>query len=135
MSVQTWRMSAVSCLNVRTKSLMYKLRSFTFRTSFVIQCKKLHDYMQRRPWLISSLMHEFLIYLYIIHLLKSFTCFKHYPAHIQEVVPECGNVVRMVSATRSARLQYIITRDSGTGWLSRTTVFVTNILFLLTKCI
>jgi hypothetical protein len=25
------------------------------------------------------------IYLYIIHLLKSFTCFEHYPAHLQEV--------------------------------------------------
>ena len=24
-------------------------------------------------------------YLYIIHLLKSSTCFKHYPAHLQEV--------------------------------------------------
>jgi len=64
---------------------MYKFRSFTFRTSFVIQCKKLHDYMQRRPWLISSLMHNILIYLHIIHLLKSSTCFEHYPAHLQEV--------------------------------------------------
>jgi hypothetical protein len=25
------------------------------------------------------------IYLYIIHLLKSSTCFEHYPAHLQEV--------------------------------------------------
>ena len=30
-------------------------------------------------------MHKFLIYLYIIHLLKSSTCFEHYPAHLQEV--------------------------------------------------
>lgn len=29
------------------------------------------------------------------------------------VVPECGNDVRMVSATRSARIQYIITRIFG----------------------
>jgi hypothetical protein len=31
------------------------------------------------------------------------------------VVPEYGNDVRMVSATRSARLQYIIKRNLGTG--------------------
>ena len=38
-----------------------------------------------RPWLISNLMHKILIYLYIIHLLQSSTCFEHYPAHLQEV--------------------------------------------------
>jgi len=30
-------------------------------------------------------MHKILIYLYVIHLLKSATCFEHYPAHLQEV--------------------------------------------------
>jgi hypothetical protein len=30
-------------------------------------------------------MHKILIYLYIIHLLNSSTCFEHYPAHLQEV--------------------------------------------------
>jgi len=30
-------------------------------------------------------MHKILIYLQIIHLLKSSTCFEHYPAHLQEV--------------------------------------------------
>ena len=30
-------------------------------------------------------MHKLLIYLYIIHLLKSSTCFEHYPSHLQEV--------------------------------------------------
>jgi len=30
-------------------------------------------------------MHKILIYLYITHLLKSSTCFEHYPAHLQEV--------------------------------------------------
>ena len=39
----------------------------------------------REPWLISNLMHKILIYLHIIHLLKSSTCFEHYPAHLQEV--------------------------------------------------
>ena len=30
-------------------------------------------------------MHKILIYLHIIHLLKSSTCFEHYPALLQEV--------------------------------------------------
>jgi len=30
-------------------------------------------------------MHKILIYLCIIHLLESSTCFEHYPAHLQEV--------------------------------------------------
>jgi len=30
-------------------------------------------------------MHKSLIYLHIIHLLKSSTCFEHYPAYLQEV--------------------------------------------------
>ena len=37
-----------------------------------------------RPWLISNLMYKILIYLHIIHLLKSSTCFEHYPGHLQE---------------------------------------------------
>ena len=39
---------------------------------------------QKQPWLISSLMHNILIYLHIIYLLKSTTCFEHYAAHLQE---------------------------------------------------
>jgi hypothetical protein len=35
--------------------------------------------------LISNLMHKILVYLHIIHLLNSSTCFEHYPAHLQEV--------------------------------------------------
>jgi len=30
-------------------------------------------------------MHKILIYLHIVHLLKSSTCFEHYSAHLQEV--------------------------------------------------
>jgi len=30
-------------------------------------------------------MHKILVYLHIIHLLKSTTCFEHYPAHLQEI--------------------------------------------------
>jgi peptidoglycan/LPS O-acetylase OafA/YrhL len=36
-------------------------------------------------WLISNLMHKILIYLHIIYLLKSSTCFEHYPDHLQVV--------------------------------------------------
>jgi len=35
--------------------------------------------------MISNLMHKILVYLHIIHLLKSSTCFEHYPAHLQEI--------------------------------------------------
>ena len=34
---------------------------------------------------ISNLMHKIIVYLHIIHLLKSSTCFEHYPAYLQEV--------------------------------------------------
>jgi hypothetical protein len=30
-------------------------------------------------------MHKILVYLHVIRLLKSSTCFEHYPAHLQEV--------------------------------------------------
>jgi hypothetical protein len=35
--------------------------------------------------LISNLMYKIFVYLHIKHLLKSSTCFEHYPAHHQEV--------------------------------------------------
>jgi hypothetical protein len=34
---------------------------------------------------ISNLVHKILVYLFIIRLLKSTTCFDHYPVHLQEV--------------------------------------------------
>jgi len=41
-------------------------------------------------------MHKILIYLHIIHLLKSSTCFKHYPAHLQEVYVVIGYMQPLV---------------------------------------
>ena len=41
--------------------------------------------IQHNLGLISNLMHKILVYLHIIYLLKSSTCFEHYPAHLQEV--------------------------------------------------
>jgi len=52
------------------------------------ECENMESYADiywSSPCLISNLMHKILIYLRIIHLLKSTTCFKHYPAHLQEV--------------------------------------------------
>jgi hypothetical protein len=43
------------------------------------------DSYMRLPWLISNFMHKILIYLHMIHLLKSSTCFEHYPAYLQKV--------------------------------------------------
>jgi len=43
-------------------------------------------------------MHKILIYLYIINLLKSSTCFEHYPAHLQEVYVVIVYVQPMVSS-------------------------------------
>ena len=50
------------------------------------------------PWLISNLMHKILIYLHIIYLLKSSTCFEHYPAHLQEVYVVIVYMQHMVSS-------------------------------------
>jgi hypothetical protein len=55
------------------------------RTELVVVYSHKEDRKGQGPWLISNLMHKILIYLYKIHLLKSSTCFEHYPAHLQEV--------------------------------------------------
>jgi hypothetical protein len=47
--------------------------------------KRNHGRPLKKPWIISNLMHKFLICFYVIHLLKSSTCFEHCPAHLQEV--------------------------------------------------
>jgi len=51
------------------------------------------------PWLISNLMHKILIYLHIIHLLKSSTCFEHYLAHLQEVYVDLLKMSRVMLET------------------------------------
>ena len=56
--------------------------------------------MKWEPWLISNLMHKILIYLHIIHLLKSSTCFEHYPAHPQEVYVVIMYMQPLVSSAR-----------------------------------
>jgi hypothetical protein len=43
-------------------------------------------------------MHKILIYLHIVHLLKSSTLFEHYPAHLQEVYVVIVYVQPLVSS-------------------------------------
>ena len=43
-------------------------------------------------------MHKILIYLHIIHLLESSTCFEHYPAHLQEVYVVIVYMLSLVSS-------------------------------------
>jgi len=62
----------------------YSSRRTEHTISTTIQIYPLMLYVNN-PWLISNLMHKILIYLHIIHLLKSSTCFEHCPAHLQEV--------------------------------------------------
>jgi len=50
-------------------------------------------------------MHKILIYLHIIHLLKSSTCFEHYPAQIQEVYVVIVYLQPLVSISEAAYIQ------------------------------
>ena len=43
-------------------------------------------------------MHKILVYLHIIHLLKSSAYFEHYPAHLQEVYVVIVYMQRLVSS-------------------------------------
>jgi len=43
-------------------------------------------------------MHKILIYLYVIRLLRSSTCFEHCPAHLQEVYVVTVYMQPMVSS-------------------------------------
>ena len=56
-------------------------------------------------------MHKICIYLHIIHLLKSSTCFEHYPAHPQEVYVIIVYMQPLVSAfltgARDSHLQRV----------------------------
>ena len=65
-------------------------------------------------------MHKILVYLHIIHLLKSSTCFEHYPSHVQEVYvviiymqplvssPSAGDcLVHRLTGAQDSRLQRV----------------------------
>jgi len=50
---------------------------------------------------------QILIYLHIIHLLKSSTCFKHYPVHLQEVYVVIVYMQPLVSSLCKSELSKI----------------------------
>jgi hypothetical protein len=52
---------------------------------YVVRVVEDFQFIFALSWLISNLMHKIIIYLHIIHLFKSSTCFEHCPAHLQEV--------------------------------------------------
>ena len=77
-----------------TQLYIYITQLYIYITQLYIYITQLYIYITQleagqtpegHPWLISNLTHKILIYLHIIHLLKSSTCFEHYPAHLQEV--------------------------------------------------
>jgi hypothetical protein len=49
-------------------------------------------------------MHKILIYLHIINLLKSSTCFEHYPAHLQEVYVVIAYIKPLLSSPSVTRV-------------------------------
>ena len=56
--------------------------------------------------LISNLMHKILVYLLIIHLLKSSTCFEHYPAHLLSFLTGAQDShLQTVTITEAAYIQ------------------------------
>jgi hypothetical protein len=55
-------------------------------------------------------MHKILIYLHVKHLLKSSTCFEHYPAHLQEVyvvIVYMQSLVSSLSVHRMFQRRYL----------------------------
>jgi hypothetical protein len=54
-------------------------------------------------------MHKILIYLHIIHLLKSSACFEHYPAYLQELYVATVYMQPLVSSLSAG---YRCTRQS-----------------------
>jgi hypothetical protein len=66
--------------------LFHPLLSFAaFSSAYLFFCTPEDSNPMHNLGLISNLMHKIPIYLHIIHLLKSSTCFEHCPAHLQEV--------------------------------------------------
>jgi hypothetical protein len=63
-------------------------------------------------------MHKILIYLHIIHLLKSSTGFEHYPAHLQEVYVVIVYMQPLVSSLSAG--------DCLVHWLRKKSSFLTG---------
>ena len=77
----------------------YQSKRITFeKTWFLVSVSVRTSTLVMKPWFISNLMQKILIYLHIIHLLKSSTCFEHYCAHLQEVYVVIVYVQPLVSS-------------------------------------
>ena len=72
-------------------------------------------------------MHKILIYFYVIHLLKSSTCFEHYPAHLQEVYVVIVYMQPLVSSSLSAG-------DCLLHWAELLTVCNPDLFFCRPEC-
>jgi hypothetical protein len=70
--------------------------------------------MKIKSCLISNFMHKILIYLHIIRLLKSSTCFENYPALLQEVYVITVYIQPLVSSLSSG--------DSLLHWLRKSSL-------------
>jgi hypothetical protein len=91
-NVWYFRRVAVKCQDkycglIKRRKIVKIVKCGMFRLAGNVASMKNSVYIKKffLPWLISNLMHKILIYLHIIHLLKSSTCFEHYPAHLQEI--------------------------------------------------
>ena len=82
-AVASWNITSKCHHLLRSKKSRCSISSDN--TYLIYKAEMIYLFVLPWPWLISKLMHKILIYLHIIHLLKSSICFKHYPAHLQEV--------------------------------------------------
>jgi len=64
-------------------------------------------------------MHKILIYLHIIHLLKSSTCFEHYSAHLQEVYVERTAGTSFLTGAQGSHLQRVTIPEAAYTQLRR----------------
>jgi len=81
-----------------TLNLWLKSLTHTSHRNVCFMTEPPKNQTRRQAWLISNLMHKILIYLHTIRLLKSPTCFEHYPAHLQEVYVVIVHMQPLVSS-------------------------------------
>jgi len=80
--------------------------------------------------LISNLMHKILIYLHIIHILKSSTCFEHFPAYLQEVYVVIVYMQPLVSSFSAGDCLVHRLRKNSSQLISWSPTWCTKFLFV-----
>jgi hypothetical protein len=81
----TFEHSTLKCLTSYTRDRSLKILSETIMTTTQQTMQPCGAINEGNLSQFPTCCTKFLIYLYIIHLLKSSTCFKQYAAHLQEV--------------------------------------------------